>query len=61
MKTTLIKGKTWQYITTREKRLGSKNEAYYKTEKEMLANKLYDYASLSSAEKEIYNNLKKKL
>ena len=61
MKTTLIKGKTWKYVITREKRLGSKKEQYIETEKEMLQEIVYNYASLSSAEKEIYNNLKKKL
>jgi len=38
--------------------LGYKNEPYYKTEKEMLENKIYNFASLSQSEKEIYTKLK---
>tara|TARA_R100000734_G_scaffold8558_1_gene6658 strand:- start:248 stop:466 length:219 start_codon:yes stop_codon:yes gene_type:complete len=39
--------------------LGYKNEPYYKTEKEMLEDKIYNYASLSESEKGIYTKIKK--
>tara|TARA_R100000734_G_C3204360_1_gene21975 strand:+ start:207 stop:449 length:243 start_codon:yes stop_codon:yes gene_type:complete len=35
--------------------MGHKNEPYYKTEKEMLEDKIYNYESLSEDEKKIYN------
>ena len=38
--------------------LGHKDEPYYKTEKEMLEDKIYNYASLSETEKGIYTKLK---
>jgi len=38
--------------------LGHKNEPYYKTEKEMLEDKIYNFASLSQTEKGIYTKLK---
>jgi len=34
--------------------LGHKDEPYYKTEKEMLEDKIYNFASLSESEKKIY-------
>ena len=37
---------------------GHKNEPYYKTEKEMLEDKIYNFASLSETEKGIYTKLK---
>lgn len=37
--------------------LGHKDEPYYKTEKEMLQDKIYNYASLSETEKGIYKQL----
>jgi len=38
--------------------MGQKDEPYYKTEKEMLEDKIYNFASLSETEKEIYKKLK---
>tara|TARA_R100000697_G_scaffold6515_1_gene12042 strand:+ start:662 stop:802 length:141 start_codon:yes stop_codon:yes gene_type:complete len=38
--------------------LGHKDEPYYKTEKEMLEDKIYNFASLSESEKGIYKQLK---
>ena len=38
--------------------LGHKDEPYYKTEKEMLEDKIYNFASLSETEKGIYKQLK---
>ena len=38
--------------------LGHKDEPYYKTEKEMLEDKIYNFASLSETEKGIYIKLK---
>jgi len=38
--------------------MGHKNEPYYKTEKEMLEDKIYNFASLSETEKGIYTKLK---
>ena len=38
--------------------LGNKDEPYYKTEKEMLEDKIYNFASLSETEKGIYIKLK---
>jgi|9_EtaG_2_1085328.scaffolds.fasta_scaffold10272_2 hypothetical protein len=38
--------------------IGHKDEPYYKTEKEMLEDKIYNYASLSELEKGIYTKLK---
>jgi len=38
--------------------LGHKDEPYYKTEKEMLEDKIYNFASLSETEKGIYKKLK---
>ncbi len=37
---------------------GHKDEPYYKTEKEMLEDKIYNFASLSESEKGIYTKLK---
>ena len=37
---------------------GHKDEPYYKTEKEMLEDKIYNFASLSETEKGIYKKLK---
>ena len=34
--------------------LGHKDEPYYKSEKEMLEDKIYNFASLSETEKKIY-------
>jgi len=49
--------KTW-YYESNVKKLGYKNEPYYKTEKEMLENKKYTFDSLSITEKQIYNQNK---
>ena len=49
--------KTW-YYTSNIKKLGSKQEPYYKTELEMLVIKKYTYDSLSESEKLIYNQNK---
>ncbi len=38
--------------------MGYKDEPYYKTEKEMLEDKIYNFASLSETEKGIYKKLK---
>ena len=38
--------------------LGHKDEPYYKTEKEMLEDKIYNFASLSETEKGIYKQIK---
>jgi len=38
--------------------LGHKDEPYYKNEKEMLEDKIYNFASLSETEKGIYKQLK---
>ena len=38
--------------------MGHKDEPYYKTEKEMLEDKIYNFASLSETEKGIYKKLK---
>ena len=38
--------------------LGHKDEPYYKTEREMLEDKIYSFASLSETEKGIYIKLK---
>ena len=38
--------------------LGHKDEPYYKTEKEMLEDNIYNFASLSETEKGIYKQLK---
>jgi predicted transcriptional regulator len=47
------------YRTEKLNKLGHKDEPYYKTEKEMLEDKVYTYESLSTSEKEIYDNLNK--
>ena len=49
--------KTW-LCNTGIKKLGSKQEPYYKTEEEMLLIKKYTYDSLSESEKLIYNQNK---
>ena len=49
--------KTW-YYSSNIKKLGSKQEPYYKTELEMLVIKKYTYDSLSESEKLIYNQNK---
>jgi len=54
MKIKKVRGKLW-FIIAGTKRLGSKTEPYYKTEKEMLEEKTYTYDSLSPSEKKIYN------
>ena len=41
-----------------KKIMGHKDEPYYKTEKEMLEDKIYNFASLSESEKGIYKQLK---
>ena len=41
-----------------KKIMGHKDEPYYKTEKEMLEDKIYNFASLSETEKGIYKKLK---
>ena len=41
-----------------QKPLGSKEEAYYETEEEMLREPVYTYDSLSDSEKAIYDNIK---
>ena len=38
--------------------LGHKDEPYYKTEKEMLEDKIYNFASLSETEKGIFTKIK---
>ena len=52
------KDKKWK-VATNVKRMGSKKEPYYKTEEEMLKEKMYDYESLSESEKQIYDKDKK--
>ena len=49
-------GRTWaDRMSPIRSRLGSKREAYYSDEKEMLSSKLYIYETLSESEQEIYN------
>jgi len=55
---TYQKDKKWK-VGTAVKKLGSKTQPYYETEKEMLKVKVYDYESLSKSEKEIYDKDKK--
>lgn len=59
MKSEKENNKTWMYDTG-IKKLGNKQECYYKTEEEMLSEKKYTYESLSTSEKLIYNKLKQK-
>lgn len=49
-----VKNFKW-VISTAVKRLGHKDEPYYKTEKEMLDEPNYTYESLSKSEKKIYD------
>jgi len=45
------------YKTERLNKLGHKDEPYYKTEDEMLNDKVYTYESLSPSEKQIYDEM----
>jgi predicted transcriptional regulator len=45
------------YKTERLNKLGHKDEPYYKTEDEMLKDKVYTYESLSPSEKQIYDEM----
>ena len=61
MKVKKEKGRTWtDEMSPVRSRLGSKKEAYIKTEEEMLSDKEYTYEDLSISEKSIYNKLKTK-
>ena len=49
-----IKNYKW-IISTIAPKLGHKDEPYYKTEKEMLTDPVYNYESLSISEKQLYD------
>lgn len=53
----LFKNYSCFYKQEKINKLGHKNEPYYKTEKEMLQEKVYTYESLSPSEKAIYDEM----
>lgn len=57
MKSNKISNARW-VVLTNVKKLGNKQEPYYKTESEMLFDTEYTYESLSESEKLIYNQNK---
>lgn len=55
----ILTGGTCNNIHSSQPILGSKDSAYYRTEKEMMQEPSYSYKTLSREEKKIYNNLGK--